>query len=69
MITVVGESLVDVVARQGHDEVTVHPGGSPANVAVALSRLGQRYGASDADRSRRATAPSSAPTWRATAST
>ena len=42
MITVVGESLVDVVARNGHDEVTVHPGGSPANVAVALSRLGQR---------------------------
>ena len=42
MITVVGESLVDVVARTGHDEVTVHPGGSPANVAVALSRLGQR---------------------------
>src|SRR5215470_18901440 len=42
MITVVGESLVDVVARKGHDEVTVHPGGSPANVAVALSRLGQR---------------------------
>src|SRR5262249_44626184 len=42
MITVVGESLVDVVARTGHDELTVHPGGSPANVAVALSRLGQR---------------------------
>lgn len=42
MITVVGESLVDVVARHGHDELTVHPGGSPANVAVALSRLGQR---------------------------
>ena len=42
MITVVGESLVDVVARQGHDGLTVHPGGSPANVAVALSRLGQR---------------------------
>src|SRR5215475_7282175 len=42
MITVVGESLVDVVARQDHDELTVHPGGSPANVAVALSRLGQR---------------------------
>ena len=42
MITVVGESLVDVVARGGHDELTVHPGGSPANVAVALSRLGQR---------------------------
>jgi fructokinase len=42
MITVVGESLVDVVARTGHDGLTVHPGGSPANVAVALSRLGQR---------------------------
>ena len=42
MITVVGESLVDVVARKGHSELTVHPGGSPANVAVALSRLGQR---------------------------
>ena len=42
MITVVGESLVDVVARRSRDELTVHPGGSPANVAVALSRLGQR---------------------------
>jgi fructokinase len=42
MITVVGESLVDVVARKGSGEPTVHPGGSPANVAVALSRLGQR---------------------------
>jgi fructokinase len=42
MITVVGESLVDVVARTGDGELTVHPGGSPANVAVALSRLGQR---------------------------
>jgi fructokinase len=41
MITVVGESLVDVVARQDHGKLTAHPGGSPANVAVALSRLGQ----------------------------
>ena len=41
MITVVGESLVDVVARDGQHEPTVHPGGSPANVAVALGRLGQ----------------------------
>jgi fructokinase len=41
MITVVGESLVDVVVRPGSDEPTVHPGGSPANVAVALSRLSQ----------------------------
>jgi fructokinase len=41
MITVVGEALVDVVVRPGSDEPTAHPGGSPANVAVALSRLGQ----------------------------
>jgi fructokinase len=41
VITVVGESLVDVVFRPGSDAQTVHPGGSPANVAVALSRLGQ----------------------------
>src|SRR5262247_623008 len=42
MITVVGESIVDVVASGGGDTLAVHPGGSPANVAVALSRLGQR---------------------------
>lgn len=41
MITVIGESLVDVVVRPGSDEPTAHPGGSPANVAVALNRLGQ----------------------------
>ena len=40
MITVVGESLVDVVHHpDGH--VQRHPGGSPANVAVGLARLGQ----------------------------
>ncbi len=44
MITVVGESLVDVVAARGAGEPAAHPGGSPANVAVALSRLGQRTG-------------------------
>ncbi len=38
-ITVVGEALVDVVvARDGG--VAEHPGGSPANVALALGRLG-----------------------------
>jgi len=42
VITVVGESLVDVIDRGGSGELTVHPGGSAANVAVALSRLGQR---------------------------
>ncbi|MEG2577469.1 MAG: PfkB family carbohydrate kinase, partial [Glutamicibacter sp.] len=33
-ISVMGESLVDVV------EETAHPGGSPLNVAVGLARLG-----------------------------
>jgi fructokinase len=42
VITVVGESLVDVVVRGDRDDVNVFPGGSAANVAVALSRLGQR---------------------------
>jgi fructokinase len=42
VITVVGESLVDVIVREGPGEPALHPGGSPANVAVALSRLGQR---------------------------
>jgi fructokinase len=38
---VVGEALVDVVARPdgSRDE---HPGGSPANVALTLGRLGRR---------------------------
>ena len=39
-ITVVGEALVDVV-RTG-DGVAEHPGGSPANVAITLARLGRR---------------------------
>ncbi len=39
MITVLGEALVDVVLRpDGSREA--HPGGSPANVAVGLARLG-----------------------------
>jgi len=37
---VVGEALVDIVERPG-DEPSAHPGGSPANVAVALARLGR----------------------------
>lgn len=36
---VIGESLVDVVRRDGR--VTEFPGGSAANVAVALARLGR----------------------------
>jgi fructokinase len=38
-VLVVGESLVDVVARAG-GLVDRHAGGSPANVAVGLARLG-----------------------------
>ncbi len=39
MILVVGEAIVDVVERPGGSR-TEHPGGSPANVAVGLGRLG-----------------------------
>lgn len=39
MILVVGESLVDVVERSDGTRHE-HPGGSPANVAVGLGRLG-----------------------------
>lgn len=37
-VLVVGEALVDIVRRDG--EVLEHPGGSPANVALGLGRLG-----------------------------
>ena len=39
MMLVVGESIVDVVQRPD-GSVTEHAGGSPANVAVGLARLG-----------------------------
>ncbi len=39
-VLVVGESLVDVVLRRGSDPVE-HVGGSPANVALGLARLGR----------------------------
>jgi fructokinase len=42
-VLVVGEALVDIVRRDdgtGDHPVTEHPGGSPANVAVALGRRG-----------------------------
>ncbi|MER7889914.1 carbohydrate kinase [Micromonospora sp. NPDC094482] len=39
MITVVGEALVDLIGV-APAPVTARPGGSPANVAVALARLG-----------------------------
>lgn len=37
-VLVVGEALVDIVQRDG--TVLEHPGGSPANVALGLGRLG-----------------------------
>jgi fructokinase len=40
-VLVVGEALVDVFARPPHPPL-VRPGGSPANVAVGLGRLGHR---------------------------
>ena len=39
---IVGESLVDVVAPPPPGPTTEHPGGSPLNVAVGLTRLGRR---------------------------
>lgn len=40
-VWVVGEALVDVV-RDADGTSEVHPGGSPANVALGLARLGRR---------------------------
>lgn len=39
-VLVVGEALVDIVVRPGSPAVE-HPGGSPANVALGLARLGR----------------------------
>ena len=39
-VLVIGEALVDVV-RRADGSVDEHPGGSPANVAVGLARLGR----------------------------
>src|SRR5690606_16171103 len=36
---VIGESLVDLIGQPGSWDFTAKPGGSPLNVAVALSRL------------------------------
>ncbi|TLS47771.1 carbohydrate kinase [Streptomyces montanus] len=38
---VIGEALVDLAWRAGSAHIVPHPGGSPANVAVGLRRLGQ----------------------------
>jgi fructokinase len=40
MFVVVGEALVDLVGQRGGRTFVAHPGGSPANVALGLGRLG-----------------------------
>jgi fructokinase len=40
MFVVVGEALVDLVGQRGGRTLAAHPGGSPANVALGLARLG-----------------------------
>ncbi|GLZ42363.1 carbohydrate kinase [Actinokineospora sp. NBRC 105648] len=40
MINVLGEALVDLIAGRDGRTFTAHPGGSPANVALGLARLG-----------------------------
>jgi len=39
---VIGEALVDLVWPTGTAHISPHPGGSPANVAVGLHRLGRQ---------------------------
>jgi fructokinase len=55
-VLVVGEALVDIVLR-GDEPPAEHPGGSPANVALGLGRLGRRVSLlsriGDDDRGRR----------------
>src|SRR4051794_41707857 len=40
MFVVVGEALFDLVGQRGGRTFVAHPGGSPANVALGLARLG-----------------------------
>jgi fructokinase len=40
LFVVVGEALVDLVGPRGGRTLEAHPGGSPANVALGLARLG-----------------------------
>lgn len=57
-VLVVGETIIDIIDREGTR--TEHVGGSPANVALTLGRLGNRVrlvtGIADDDRGRRARA-------------
>jgi fructokinase len=40
VFVVIGEALVDLVGQRGSRMLVAHPGGSPANVALGLGRLG-----------------------------
>src|SRR4051812_49506955 len=40
MFIVVGEALIDLVGQRGGSTFVAHAGGSPANVALGLARLG-----------------------------
>jgi fructokinase len=40
VFVVVGEALIDLVGQRGGRTLAAHPGGSPANVALGLARLG-----------------------------
>jgi fructokinase len=42
MFVVVGEAIVDLVGQRGSRTLVAHPGGSPANVALGLARLGNQ---------------------------
>jgi fructokinase len=42
MFVVIGEALVDLVGQRGGRTMVAHPGGSPANVALGLARLGDQ---------------------------
>ncbi|MEV8370476.1 carbohydrate kinase [Microbacterium sp. NPDC064584] len=56
-ILVIGEALIDIVVTADGSEPVEHVGGSPANVALALGRLGDRVSVltaiADDDRGRR----------------
>jgi fructokinase len=42
VFAVVGEALVDLVGQRNSRTFAAHPGGSPANVALGLARLGNQ---------------------------
>ncbi len=61
-VLVVGEALVDIV-RQQDGQVAEHPGGSPANVALGLGRLGHQVDCSPGSVTTRADDSMAEPVW------